>query len=261
MPYVTSAGVQIHFEIEGNGPSLVVQHGFLGSPADWRAAGYIDALTDCYQLLLIDARGHGQSDKPHDATLYSYEQMAADVLAVLDAAGMERAHYWGYSMGGCIGYRLGRMAPDRIQSLVLGGAQPFPVAEADLAEELGELGDDLRQGMDAFVAGFERRNGPLPTDQRTRWLTCFDGPALAASLEGQLREDRAGMPEPFDDLTMPCLLYAGTADTLARETPRAAAALPHATALLFGRLDHVGAFDNPAIVPYVRSFLERTDDL
>lgn len=66
MPETTSNGVRIRFEVEGRGPAVVIQHGFLGSPTSWREAGYVDALTDRYRVILVDARGHGESDKPHD---------------------------------------------------------------------------------------------------------------------------------------------------------------------------------------------------
>lgn len=106
MPETTSNDLRIHFEVEGQGPAVVIHHGFLGSPRSWREAGHVDALTDSYRVILVDARGHGQSDKPHDVGAYSYEQMAADVVAVLAAVGVEHAHYWGYSMGGSIGFHL-----------------------------------------------------------------------------------------------------------------------------------------------------------
>lgn len=257
MPTAMSDGIRIHFEVEGQGPALVIHHGFLGSPQSWRDAGYVDAMTNRYQVILIDARGHGRSDKPHDVAVYSYEQMAADVLAVLDAAGVARMHFWGYSMGGFVGFRLARLAPTRVRSLVLGGCQPFPVPEEGLAEMRGWV-RDLGQGMAAFIMGFEASEGPLPPDLKATWMT-FDAPALAASAGRQLLGDQAGVPEPYDDLTMPCLLYAGTEDCFAHDLPRAAAALPDARAVLFGGYDHGATFDNSEIVPYVQSFLERLD--
>lgn len=184
--------------------------------------------------------------------------MAADVVAVLDAAGIDRAHYWGYSMGGCVGFRLARASPGRSRSLVLGGTQPFPVAEDDLADAI-VWARDLGEGMDVFVDRLERREGPVPPDLRARWLN-LDGPALAASMASAVIEDRAGMPGPFGDLVAPCLLYAGTDDHFARDLPRTAAALPDARAVLFGGFGHEEAFDNAEIVPYVRAFLETADD-
>jgi pimeloyl-ACP methyl ester carboxylesterase len=64
MPYVIHQGVQIHYQVEGEGPPLVLQHGFTQSLKSWHMAGYVNALQSHYRLILIDARGHGASDKP-----------------------------------------------------------------------------------------------------------------------------------------------------------------------------------------------------
>ena len=61
MPYAHSGSVRIHYRVEGEGPALVLQHGFSESVVDWYEAGYVDALRPVYRLILIDARGHGAS--------------------------------------------------------------------------------------------------------------------------------------------------------------------------------------------------------
>jgi pimeloyl-ACP methyl ester carboxylesterase len=70
MPYAHNAGVRIHSQVEGEGCPLVLQHGFSESVVDWYESGYVDALSRDYRLILIDARGHGTSDKPHDPDAY-----------------------------------------------------------------------------------------------------------------------------------------------------------------------------------------------
>ena len=67
MPYVNSNGVHIYYELEGQGPPLVLAHGGTGSLGAWRQYGYTDALRREFQLILFDARGHGRSDRPHEA--------------------------------------------------------------------------------------------------------------------------------------------------------------------------------------------------
>src|SRR5919199_6165398 len=124
MPYATNAGVRIYYEREGNGPPLVLHEGFALSHQDWRDWGYVDDLNGHYDLLLMDPRGHGASDKPHDPAAYTYEQRVADVVAVLDDAGIERAVYWGYSMGGGVGYAAAHYAPARFRAFIVGGAAP-----------------------------------------------------------------------------------------------------------------------------------------
>jgi pimeloyl-ACP methyl ester carboxylesterase len=70
MPYADNGGVRIHYQVEGEGPALVLQHGFTESTVDWYESGYVKALRTDYRLILVDARGHGASDKPHDPDAY-----------------------------------------------------------------------------------------------------------------------------------------------------------------------------------------------
>ncbi len=93
MPYATNDGVRISYEREGSGPPIVLQHGFTRSLEGWRDSGYVAALRDDYELILVDARGHGKSDKPHDPAAYTLDKRVGDILAVLDDAGIARAIY------------------------------------------------------------------------------------------------------------------------------------------------------------------------
>ena len=93
MPYADNGNVRIHYQVEGEGPALVLQHGFTESAVDWYEAGYVDALRSDYRLILIDARGHGASDKPHDPDAYELNRRVADIVAVLDALAIERAAF------------------------------------------------------------------------------------------------------------------------------------------------------------------------
>ena len=60
MPYVTNEGIRIHYEVDGDGPPLVLQHGFTQKVKSWEMAGYVDALKPLYRLIRVDARGHGR---------------------------------------------------------------------------------------------------------------------------------------------------------------------------------------------------------
>ena len=70
MPFVNNKGTRIHYEVEGTGPPLVLQHGTLGSGKNWEEYGYTEILKLAHQLILVDARGHGASDKPYDPAAY-----------------------------------------------------------------------------------------------------------------------------------------------------------------------------------------------
>ena len=70
MPCANNEGVRIYYEVEGQGPPLVLMHGITDSLEVFRLVGYVEALKSDYRLILIDARGHGASDKPHDSDAY-----------------------------------------------------------------------------------------------------------------------------------------------------------------------------------------------
>jgi pimeloyl-ACP methyl ester carboxylesterase len=132
MAYAENQDVRVHYQTVGTGPSLVLQHGFSESIEDWFDCGYVDALKLDYRLILVDARGHGGSDKPHDPRAYSLENRVGDVTVVLDALGIEKALFWGYSMGGWIGFGMAKYAKERVRALVIGGQHPYARSMAAL---------------------------------------------------------------------------------------------------------------------------------
>ena len=81
MPYADNQSTRIHYQVEGDGPPLVLQHGFTGNLMRWYSFGYVSALQSSYRLVLVDARGHGQSDKPHDPAAYALPRRVGDVVA------------------------------------------------------------------------------------------------------------------------------------------------------------------------------------
>jgi pimeloyl-ACP methyl ester carboxylesterase len=146
MPYSVNQGVRIHYQIEGDGQPLVLQHGFTGSLESWYDLGYVEALKPHYRLILIDARGHGASDKPHQADAYERERNVADTTTVLDDLDIPRAHYFGYSMGGRIGFAIARYAPERVHSLIIGGRSPYALPQAGPDRML----EGLKQGAETI---------------------------------------------------------------------------------------------------------------
>ena len=71
MPYANNAGVRVYYDVEGSGPALLLAHGLGSSGEDWRELGYVAQLRDSCQVIMVDGRGHGSSDKPHDCLLYT----------------------------------------------------------------------------------------------------------------------------------------------------------------------------------------------
>jgi pimeloyl-ACP methyl ester carboxylesterase len=249
MPYAHNQGVRIHYEVEGEGPLLVLQHGVGASLRVWRDYGYVEGLKNDYRLILIDARGHGASDKPHNIEAYTSQARVGDILAVLDDLTLSKAHYCGYSMGGWIGFALAKYAPERFHSLMIGGMHPY---NRD-PEPLNQRVELLRKGMEAYVATMEASAGPLPPHVRALALANDAEALIAATLA--VRDD-PGFAEVLPTMTMPCLVYSGEADAAYSSAKEAVQHIPNATLVSLPALNHMEAFIRSEVVlPHITKFL------
>ncbi|CAN5645111.1 alpha/beta fold hydrolase [soil metagenome] len=253
MPFAYSAGTRIHYQVEGSGPPLFLHIGFMGRVEGWYQAGYVEALQSDYQLILLDPRGQGRSETPHDPDDYTLAKRVEDVISVLDDIGTPKAHFLGYSMGGLIGFGIGAYAPKRLASLIIGGSNAFE--QVAWSEDYIAL---LRQGMPAFVEAWEQEHGLAPPAAREHWLQC-DGKALAANLVAQ--RHYPNLAEHLPTITLPSLLYSGTEDDIYAEVKRAAEDMPNASFVALDSLDHLTAFRNGVqlLAPHIRAFLNDTD--
>ncbi len=253
MPLVDNHGTDIHYEVAGSGPPLVLQHGRLGSGQFWADNGYVAALQDRRTLIMVDARGHGRSAKPHGADCYHARDMAADVIAVLDDTGAETADFFGYSMGGRIGFMTAHYFGHRLNSLIAGGAGPHGPAvsrEAELA-----LAATMANGMEAYVSAMERMlNRAIPEADRAR-LMANDPEALAA-----LATDTADWPDvssALADTELPIQLFGGSADPIWPLIEEANRRLPTSEVHCFDGLGHGEELRQATLVlPLVTSFLD-----
>ncbi len=260
MPYVTSGGVRIHYEVEGQAerPALVLQHGSSGNLENWRTFGYADALRKDYRLILVDARGHGLSDKPHETEAYSQEAFAGDYVAILDEIGIKKAHYMGYSMGGRIGFRcIARYALPRFYSMVLGGASPFPITtdeeKNELSERLASLRIAVDNGVDAYLAALEKKSGELSPRARERIIA--SDPVAIYTLT-KTTYDWPSAADILPKINIPCLVFASDADPRFPGARDGAAMIPGATFIPFHGIPHLDLFRNSGLVlPYVTKFL------
>jgi pimeloyl-ACP methyl ester carboxylesterase len=129
-----SQGVKIAYETRGEGEPLVLVHGLAYDRNGWGRLP--DLLAQRFRVVVIDNRGVGESDEPEGP--YAVAQMACDVVAVLDAAGIERTNLFGVSLGGYIAQEFALTYPDRLAKLVLastapGGPKAHPMPAAGLA--------------------------------------------------------------------------------------------------------------------------------
>lgn len=264
MPFTTNDGVDIHYEVVGQGPNLVLQHGLtVSGQENWGASGWVDRLVTDFRLIIVDARGHGQSQKPSEQEAYTRKLMAQDVVAVLDDLGVEKASFLGYSMGALIGYSLLKHHVERLRAIVLGGASPFGITPAAEAYRIAlikryEIGAEF--GAEASIKYIYETIGELHPEMEAiyRQKTRADYLAYIAIL-------RQGLDHPFNftetvrSIQIPCLIYAGDEDVLLTEQDREALSTSdNFDFVRLPRLDHAGAvFELDAVVPLVKDFLKR----
>jgi len=145
---VKANGIEINYEIEGNGPWLTLSHSLACNLHMWDPQ--MPVLTKQFKVLRFDTRGHGQSSAP--AGEYTLEQLADDLKGLLDALGIKQTHYAGLSMGGMIAQAFALKYPGVFQSMVL--ADTTSRRPPNAAQMWGERIQNARsKGMGAIVQG------------------------------------------------------------------------------------------------------------
>lgn len=154
-------GVGLYYAIYGRGAPLVLLHGGLANADYW--SNQIPAFSQRHEVIVMDSRGHGRST--HDARPYSYDLMAADVIALLDHLHVAKASIVGWSDGAIIGLDIAIKYPDRIDRLFafagnsnVAGLKPGIESDAVFSAYIEQAGRDYARmsptpsGYDAFVA-------------------------------------------------------------------------------------------------------------
>jgi pimeloyl-ACP methyl ester carboxylesterase len=224
MPEFANDGLTLSYRDEGRGPAIVLLHGWGADGAEWESFGWTDALRRERRILAPDLRGHGSSAKPHEVDRYQPAVLAADVAAMLDAAQIDEADLFGYSLGGAVALWACVLVPNRFRSLIVGGVGGEPELTAAIGQEL--LADHRSERTEAY-----RRYALESKDA--------DLVALAACL-------RSGISAP------PCvelavyggeaLVASGDLDRRRDATETLAGCLPGGRFLFLPGADHMGAF-------------------
>jgi pimeloyl-ACP methyl ester carboxylesterase len=196
--YFDSKGVRLRYVDGGSGEPIVLLHGYANTVDLWNDTGILENLRQDHRVIAFDARGHGQSGKPHDPAAYGAE-MHQDVVRLLDHLGIRQAHILGYSMGGNVVVQLLTTSPERFLSAVLvaasGRRQWTAREEENTLARARELESDTP--FRAVVLGVWPRDQPPPTEEQLRERSAAvarnnDPLALAAfvrALRGQVVTD------------------------------------------------------------------------
>jgi pimeloyl-ACP methyl ester carboxylesterase len=248
-------GPRLHYEIEGDGPPLVLH---LGAGCDtelWRAAGYVEPLAKNYRCVLFDHRGHGLSDKPRGAEANNINRYVADVVALLDHLSLERAAFWGYSAGISVGLKMAEENPTRISALIgsggLGKATPDQLREI-VARRVPELRE---HGWEKMLGRFDdRESEPVPEWMKER---------IRATDVQQFIDSFLALPnwnwdewEALPHIVAPTLFLTGELEDPDDETAEAAALMPNGTRFRIPGQGHINAFlKSHLVLPQVTAFL------
>jgi pimeloyl-ACP methyl ester carboxylesterase len=125
-------GMQMYYEIRGQGAPVVLLHGFSGVGSNWNA--FADRWAKEFQLIIPDLRGHGRSTNP--SGVFTFRQSALDVFALLDRLGVEKFKAIGVSGGAKTLLHLATQQPSRVEAMVLASAAPYfpPQARAIMSQ-------------------------------------------------------------------------------------------------------------------------------
>lgn len=208
-----SDGTEIAYEVVGEGPPVVLIHGFASNrQTNWKGPGWYQTLNDAgFQVIACDGRGHGESGKPHAPAAYGDAMMAMDAVRLLDHLGHDRAHFFGYSMGAYVTTHLLGHHEERCLSGILGGigehstvgtiGDPSYFAKAFEAESRSALDDPMlrayrhfadRLGQDLVAMAACISQPRLPFDANR--LSSVQVPVLVVTGE---KDKRMGRPEPL----------------------------------------------------------------
>lgn len=247
----SSSGVRIAYvdhPCDGANTPIVLVHGFASThTVNWSNTNWVRTLGHAgFRVIALDNRGHGQSEKLYDPAAYASDEMARDVLNLLDHLEIERADVMGYSMGARITAHLALLAPDRVRSALLGGlgihliegvGLPLGIADAMEAPSLAELTDPTQRMFRAFA------------EQNKQDLR-----ALAACIRGSRQTLTR---EKVAEISMPVLVSVGTKDTIAGDPHALADLIPNGEAFDIEGRDHNLAVGDRTHKEAVTSFLAR----
>ena len=236
--FVSSRGFRIHYEVWGRGPAVVLLHGHPMWGERWVARGYVGGLEDRFRLIVPDLLGYGQSDKPYNTSAYGMSNWASDVIAVMDAQGVEHADVWGYSMGTMVAENLAVSAPDRVRSLIFGGFPPgLDLLQRRAMFPPGDVPDsweDMFEGWPQPLVDLYKANNDLCAIQAIRASFIRDSITIA---------DLQSSPHPT-------LAYIAAEDSRLDVTRHQCAALPCRLEIVPG--DHIAGFSqSEQVLPLV----------
>ncbi len=258
MPFYNSRGSRLHYEAVGEGPPVLLVHGFTNYGLVWasQAAALVHA---GYRAVMPDLAGHGLSAAAADVT--TVPDLAQDMVTLLDVLAIERAAVCGLSLGGMVAQQMAVDHADRVTAMVVADSR---------AENVG-----MRPAVEGWIGDFEGGGGPLARLEKTwpmlvnerfrsspagvaaldLWrsvLSGVSGRSMANVARGMVGFDVAAALPRVD---LPTLVVSGADDRLipTHLSRRTADLVPHAAFDVIADAGHISSLDSPA--PFNRLLL------
>ena len=259
-------GVRYEVRVGGDGPPLLLLHGFTGRGASW--GPHIPAMRRVATTIQVDLLGHGRSDAPADPARHAVERQAADLADMLRRVAGGRADVLGYSFGARVALMLAMAEPNSVRRLVL--ESPSAGFEDPADREARHAADEAlaamieRDGIPAFVAHWESlplfgTHAALSAARRRRLhaerlRNRFD--ALAASLRGAGQGAMTPLHDRLASITASTLVVCGALDPGRARAELVAARIPGARLKLIDGVGHTPHLESPArfgavVLPFI----------
>ena len=219
---VTANGLAYRIDISGDGPPLLLLHGFTGSRRNWRP--HLPAFASDFKVIALDLLGHGETAVPQTPQRYQMEQAAADLVTIIDQITTPPVHLLGYSMGGRLALYFALNFYPYVRKLILESASPglkTAQARAERQQRDEALADFIeREGIVAFVDRWEKlplwatqKQAETAVRQTLRQQRLQNNPAgLAHSLRGMGTGVQPSLWPHLSQMDTPTLLLCGELD-------------------------------------------------
>jgi pimeloyl-ACP methyl ester carboxylesterase len=258
--YFESQGATIHYREAGTGMPVILVHGLaVNAGVNFNARGLTAELAKQYQVIALDNRGHGRSEKLYDPEAYG-TKMCEDIVRLMDHLNIEKAHVLGYSMGGFIVLKLATLHPDRLLSFVICASGWTPEPEKELAF-FEEMATTLEQGGN-YRALSDRLT---PIGKKVSWKNRLimsyglklmnDNKAIAAALRSM--PELSIKAEALQTNTLPALAVVGERDPLRPFTEQMAATTANMEIVIVPDADHMSLLRREKAVDAIKDHLNK----
>lgn len=232
-------GIQVHYEAIGNGPSVLLTHGYSATSRMWRPQE--EAVSERFRLITWDMRGHGETESPDDPAQYSEALTIADMLGLLDLLEVDKAVVGGLSLGGFMSLAFHLAHPERVRALVLCDTGPGyrnPEARAGWNKAAERRAQQFEErGLDALGGSTEVR-------ATAKYHRSAQG--LAHAARGMLAQFDARIIDHLPEINVPTLVIVGANDEpFLGASEYMAARIPGARLEVIADAGHAANIDQP----------------